>query len=251
MRVMKKLIVGCVLVGLAACSTPEVSQGVHDPYEQKNRRVHEFNKKLDRTILGPASNGYGSSVPKPVVQGVGNFAGNLDLPGYFVNDVLQGNIDDAAHNFARFLFNSTIGIAGLFDPATSWGLTERSSDFGETLHVWGVQEGAYVELPFFGPSTERDAAGKVVDMFTNPVRYVVPKPERYGLPVLSGLAGVGTRYRYRELVDSILYDSADSYAQARLLYLERRRFQLGGAVASSDGEIDPYADPSGIDPYAD
>ena len=240
------------VVALGACAARDVPVGVNDPNEERNRKIHAFNKRVDDGVLRPLSSGYVGGVPAPVQKGVGNFAGNLSTPGYFVNDVLQGNIDDAAHNFVRFIFNTTIGLGGLFDPATSWGLHERSSDFGETLHVWGAPEGAYMELPFLGPSTQRDAAGKVVDIFTNPLSYVIPAPEKYGMPVVKGFSGVGARYRYRELVDSILYDSADSYAQARLLYLDARRFQLSGSSSGPNaGDVDPYADPTGIDPYAD
>lgn len=246
-RIVKKsLAIGfsLALLGLAGCSAPEVSRGINDPHEERNRRVHEFTKKLDSGLLKPLSSGYGGSTPETLQKGVGNFAGNLSTPGYFVNDVLQGKVDDAVHNLVRFVFNSTLGLAGVFDPASSIGLEERSSDFGETLHTWGVGEGAYVELPLLGPSTERDAVGKVVDMFTNPLSYALPKPERLVIPVADGLAGVGTRYRYGELVDEILYDSADSYAQARLLYLERRRHQLGLAPgAAIEEEYDPDANP--------
>jgi len=242
---------GMALLMVSACATPEVARGVNDPNEERNRKVHAFNKSLDSGLLRPVSSGYGEAVPGRVRRGVGNFAGNLSTPGYFVNDVLQGNIDDAGSNFLRFLVNTPFGFGGLLDVATDMGIPERRSDFGETLHVWGVAEGTYVELPVLGPSTGRDTAGRVVDLFTNPLSYTLPTPESYAMPLARGLAGVDTRYQYRDLVDSILYESADSYAQARLLYLERRRFELGGGAAPADGEIDPYDDPYGIDPYAE
>jgi len=217
-----------VLLALAGCGKPEVSRGINDPYEAQNRAVHETNKNIDRTILRPLTSLGGGGEPGVVMRSVGNFAGNLSLPKSFVNDVLQANVDDAAHNFTRFLINSTFGIAGLFDPATAWGLAERGSDFGETLHVWGFAEGHYVELPLLGPSTKRDAIGKVVDLFTNPLTYVLPSPERYGIHVAGAVSKVSDRGQYGETIDAILYDSADSYTQMRLLYLENRRFQLNG-----------------------
>lgn len=227
-------------VVLSGCGTPQVAQGINDPYEANNRKIHALNLSVDKAILRPTANGYGGAIPKPVRQGVTNFAGHLDLPGSFVNDVLQANIDDAAVNFLRFMVNSTFGIAGLLDPATDMGLFARNSDFGETLHVWGAGEGPYVELPLMGPSTQRDAVGKVVDIFTNPLRYVLKKPEIYALPVAGAVSTLGDRATYGDTIDSVLYDSTDSYAQARLLYLERRRFQLGGAVA--EDAVDVYDD---------
>ncbi|MDJ0826268.1 MAG: VacJ family lipoprotein [Rhodobacter sp.] len=224
---------------LSACATPEVAKGINDPYEAQNRARHENNKRSDRVFLRPVSQAYGKGVPEPVRTGVSNFAGNVDLPRSIVNDVLQANIDDAAHNFARFLINTTFGIGGVFDPATSMGLDPRVSDFGETLHVWGATEGHYVEMPIFGPSTKRDAFGRVVDLFLNPLSYIVPTPERYAAPVSGFASKIGDRYRFTETVDSILYDSADSYAQARLLYLQNRRFQLG--QEPTEEEIDPFA----------
>ncbi len=233
-------------LGLAGCGKAPVARGINDPYEAHNRAVHETNKRIDRTILKPLSGGGGGG--GQVGRTVGNFAGNLTLPGSIVNDVLQANIDDAAHNFTRLLINTTFGIGGLFDPASDWGLHDRPSDFGETLHVWGAAEGHYVELPLAGPSTKRDAIGKVVDLFTNPLTWVLPSPERFGVPLASGLGRLSSRAEFGDTIDSILYESADSYAQSRLLYLENRRYKLGGANVDID-VTDPYEDPNAADPY--
>ncbi len=225
---------------LSACAAPEVTQTINDPYEEQNRAVHEFNKQVDTAILKPLTGG-GKRSGKPgfVLRTVGNFAGNIDTPRMVVNDVLQANPDDAAHNFMRFLINSTFGIAGIFDPATAWGLPERPSDFGETLHVWGASEGAYTELPLLGPSTSRDTAGRVVDFFLNPVSAMIPTPERYGVTAARIVSSMTSRVEYGEAVDEVLYGSADSYAQTRLLYLQNRRFQLGQTVTAE--EADPFA----------
>ena len=118
------------------------------------------------------------------------------------------------------------------------------TDFGETLHVWGVEEGPYVELPFVGPSTSRDTLGMIVDLMIDPVSIFLPEPERYVGIASKMVAKVGDRARYSETVDSILYDSADSYAQARLLYLQNRRFELGQVGDDSSFE-DPYEDSYG------
>jgi phospholipid-binding lipoprotein MlaA len=230
---------GAVCALLSACATPDVSRDINDPYEATNRKAFERSVRTDKKFLRPVAFAYGETVPEPVRQGIENFSDNFSLPGYVVNDVLQVHLDDALHNATRFLINTTFGILGIFDPATSAGLYARESDFGETLHVWGAEEGAYLVLPIVGPSTERDAVGKVVDLFTNPLSYTLPKPERYAGTVTGVASKIGDRYRFATTIDSILYESADGYAQVRLLYLQNRRFELGQVTESA--EIDPFA----------
>jgi phospholipid-binding lipoprotein MlaA len=142
------------------------------------------------------------------------------------------------HNLFRFAINSTLGIAGLFDPATSMGLEARDSDFGQTLHVWGVGEGAFVEMPVFGPRTERDAWGTVVDIALNPTRIILPAD----VPTVEARAVqlVDARHSFGSTIDGVLYDSADSYALSRSIYLQNRRFFL--AEGQSDVYFDPYDD---------
>ena len=173
-------------------------------------------------------------VPEEIRTVVENAARNIGEPNALVNHILQGDGDAAGNTLIRFLMNSTIGLAGLADPAADMGIFESPTDFGETLHVWGVSEGAYVELPFAGPSTSRDALGLLVDVVIDPVNKLLPRSRRYIVPVASLAAKVGDRYRFRSTVDSILYESADSYAQARLLYLENRRFELGVSAPAED-----------------
>lgn len=234
-----------VALALSACTRAGVSQnGVFDPHEDVNRQNHEFNRGIDRNIVRPAGVGYSSVLPDDIEDSVGNFASNLALPSVVVNNLLQGNIEGVFRNTIRFVVNSTLGFGGLFDPAGDFGIEEIPGDFGQTLYVWGVPEGAYVEVPFIGPSTERHAVGKVVDLFTNPLSYTLPSPGKYYGTVASGASRLGNRGRYADTVDSILYDSADSYAQARLIYLQNRRFELGDdAGSTTDPYFDPYEDP--------
>jgi len=229
------------LMALAACApAPRVSE-TNDPFETQNRKMHEINKKIDKAVLKPLSGAYGTVAGGPMSQGVGNFSSNLSLPGMILNDILQLNLPDAFSNLARFSLNSTFGIAGIFDVATPNNLPEASTNFGETLHVWGVAEGSFIELPFYGASTGRDAVGLVVDFIIDPVNYVLPTPERY-IGTASHLASkVGDRGRYSDLVESVLYESEDSYAQSRLLYLQSRRRALYGELSDDDLE-DPYAE---------
>lgn len=236
-----------VVVAVTGCTQPDKmadGSGIFDPNEAANRRTHEFNRKLDQNFLRPVAVGYSDGVSDDLEDSVSNFASNLGLPRAIVNNLLQGNLEGALRNSVRFAFNSTLGFGGLFDAAGDFGLAEVKGDFGQTLYVWGVPEGAYVEAPLFGPSTERDVAGKLVDFVIDPLNYVLPAPQRYYGTASKVAAGVGSRGRYAETVDSILYNSADSYAQARLIYLQNRRFQLGDTSASSaDPYTDPYEDP--------
>ncbi|MCF6444421.1 MlaA family lipoprotein [Nereida sp. MMG025] len=221
---------------LSACSVPSEPVAVHDPFEKTNRKIHAFNKGLDRNLVKPVSNGYGIAVPDRIKNGVSNFSSNLSLPGQFVNAILQGDAEGAGRNFFRFAFNSTLGLGGFLDPATDMGLPAERADFGETLAVWGAPEGAYIELPFLGPSTQRDTAGRIVDLFTNPLSYELGDPENLAPPVSGVAARLGDRYAFGDTIDSILYESADSYAQGRLIYLESRRFDLGESGETQNEE---------------
>ncbi len=227
---------------VAGCSQPgpsHIEGAPFDPDESVNRQNHELNRVLDKNFVRPVGVGYTKVLPDELENSIGNFSSNISLPSTVVNNLLQGNIEGAFRNSARFIVNTTLGFGGLFDPARDFGIDEIDGDFGQTLYVWGVPEGAYVELPVFGPSTERAAVGKVVDLFTNPLSYVLPSPEKY-IGTAAGVASkVGDRGRYADAIDSILYNSADSYSQARGLYLQNRRFKLGDGDAAED--IDPFA----------
>lgn len=232
----------CALFALGAvvACTPAPSDGsINDPFESTNRQVHAFNKNLDRAFLRPAGT-VANALPEEVTTPAANFADNISLPGMVANGVLQGDIGGVATNTMRFLLNTTVGVVGLFDPAGAIGLTEKTTDFGETLAVWGVPEGAYVELPFLGPSTERDAVGEIVDLVFDPLASVgTPVQVDYGLP--AKVVGIAIdRGSYADLFDDVLYNSADSYAQARLAYLQNRRFELGEEPPAA-AEIDPFA----------
>ncbi|MEM7752062.1 MAG: VacJ family lipoprotein [Pseudomonadota bacterium] len=223
---------------LAGCAKT-VNEGINDPYEPVNRAVHAVNKGADTVFFRPASQVYGNVVPQPARQSLSNAASNLSGPRNVMNDLLQGNVEDAGHNFARFAVNSTIGVFGLFDPASgSFGLEARDTGFGDTLAVWGVGEGAYLELLLFGPSTERDAIGQTVDILANPLDNLFGDAAEVATAT-SVPSVLNSRFELADTVDGILYESADSYAQLRLFYLESRRFQLSGQT-SAENAFDPY-----------
>jgi phospholipid-binding lipoprotein MlaA len=232
---------------LAACAQQPAPQGFADPNEANNREVHAFNLAVDRAIVRPLSRTMGEGPPGPVRKGVTNFAENLDVPGDVVNNLLQGRPANAVENTFRFVINTTVGLGGLFDPASALGIEGKQTDFGETMHVWGAPEGEYAVVPFVGPSTSRDLAGTLVDIAMNPTRLVLTSPASEVATVAGFASRLGDRARYSDTVDSVLYDSADGYAQARLLYLQNRRYELGqtSGAAADDGFLDPYEDPYG------
>lgn len=235
-----RLLAIAAVLSLAGCGVPDQS-GIYDPLEPVNRVSHGFNKAADRVFFRPASEAFGATAPGPLRRSIVNAAENLDTPRSVANDVLQGDIEDAVHNTFRFLLNTTLGVFGLFDPATEFGLEERETGFGDTLAVWGVEEGPYLELPVFGPSTGRDAVGLVADILANPINAVLGDDGETIATFTSLPSVLDSRDRFSDTVDSILYDSADSYAQLRLFYLDSRRFELSGG-AGAETPFDPYED---------
>ncbi len=231
------------LLVIAGCSVAPPGAEIHDPFEASNREAHRINKSLDSSLSAPGAER--RPVPAEIAVPVANFADNAGLPSAVLNGLLQGDIGGAATNTFRFLVNSTVGLGGLLDPAGAIGLAEEETDFGETLHVWGVPEGAYLEVVGLGPTTERDLAGRVVDTALDPFGRIVPREVRNA--ALAARIGdtLIDRRQFGGTVDEVLYDSADSYAQTRLIYLQNRRFELGmappGANMEGDGAIDPFA----------
>jgi phospholipid-binding lipoprotein MlaA len=235
---------------LSACAgTTPAPDEINDPFESTNRKIHAFNKEVDRNVLRPVSRGFGAVTPEPAKRVISNLADTLDLPGDILNNVLQLNVEDAATNTLRLATNLTMGVGGIFDAATALGLPTATTDFGETLFVWGVGEGPFLEVPLTGPTTLRDGFGTLVDLATNPVSNVLPTREARAANAVKLVSRVRDRDRFAATFDSLLYESADSYAQSRLLRLQSRRFQLGQSDAAASTEdpdsdfIDPYEDP--------
>lgn len=219
---------------LTGCAT--LPPGQHDPrdrFERTNRAVYKFNDSLDRHVAKPLAKGYVKVTPRPVRTGVSNFFHNLSYPTVIVNDLLQGKLKSFGGDTARLVVNTTIGIGGLFDPATKMGLPAGDEDFGQTLGKWGVPPGPYVVLPIFGPSDVRDTFGFVADQFTDPKFYV---NDLYLSLALSG----GTLLDKRaELLstDDVLARAFDPYVFVRNAYLQRREFQVKDGAPADDVEI--------------
>ncbi|SLN16234.1 putative phospholipid-binding lipoprotein MlaA precursor [Aquimixticola soesokkakensis] len=227
---------------VAGCAQPQVGRDMSDPYEVQNRSVLSAVIASDTRTLRPVSQAYGTHVPAPARTGLSNVASNLALPAMVVNDILQVKLGDAVQNTARFVVNTTLGLGGLFDPAGQGGLTAEHTDFGETLHVWGFGEGAYLVAPGIGPTTTRDFVGKAVDMVLDPLGYVITAPASYATTGVKLTERFDDRYTYASTIDEAFYKSADPYVVVRDAYLQKRRYELGMSDAPDSGTYDIYED---------
>jgi len=202
--------------------------GVYDPLETFNRSMYNFNARFDRHVFLPVVAGYRAVTPDPAERGVANFFTNLGEITSLLNNTLQGNARDSGATLSRFVINSTIGVFGLWDPATKMGIQRRPEDFGETLGHWGVGAGPYLVLPIAGPSTLRDTTGIVVDAAVmNAARDVVldDSPSRNEIKIGLMLLGAidlraNTAFRYYET------GSPFEYSLVRYLFREKRKLDI-------------------------
>lgn len=227
------------LSGCASVNGPPDSQ---DPWERFNRTMYNFNDKFDRAVLKPVAKGYRAVTPDPAEKGIGNFFSNLDDVIVIANDIVQFKPLQALSDTGRFLVNSTLGIAGLFDVATPIGLKKHDEDFGQTLGRWGVGQGPYLVLPFLGSSSVRDGIGLVTDQRINPVREVENSDTRAGLYLLNIVSLRAGLLEAGDIVDEAAYDP---YIFIRELYLQRRQnlvYDGSPPVDPMDEEIDIFSD---------
>jgi len=197
-----------------------------DPWQGFNRKVFAFNQFADRWVLKPVAKGYKKITPQFFRRGVGNFFSNLTYPLVAVNQVLQGKLGLGASDTGRFIVNTTIGIGGLFDPATRAGLPEHEEDFGQTFAKWGMGSGPFLVIPFLGPSTVRDGVGSAVNLVAQPARYLI-EDERTRF-AMGALYVINTR---AGLLDAEQLIGGDKYSFMRDAYLQRRDFLI------HDGEV--------------
>lgn len=213
----------CIALLAAGCASAPGRTLPDDRFESLNRSVYRFNDSVDRAALKPVAKAYKKVTPRWIRAGIGNFVANIEYPGTIVNQFLQGKAKLGFKDTGRFLLNSTLGVAGLFDVATAVGLEANDEDFGQTLAVWGVPSGPYLTLPFFGPSSVRDAPGRVVDFFTDALTYVdIPWEARWGERALDV---VHTRAELL-LVDPTLQRAYDPYAFIRDAWVQQREFEI-------------------------
>jgi len=203
-----------------------VAAEIRDPWEGVNRKIFGVNDFLDRRILRPVAKGYTRVVPGFARRGIHNALVNIGTPIVALNQALQGKGRDAASDTGRFLVNTTLGIGGLFDPATGMGLPAHQEDFGQTLQVWGMGSGPHIVLPLRGSTTVTDGVGMILNSITNPVLLFSDTQTRL---IVTGVSIIDTR---AELLSADTLLSGDKYLFLRDASLQRREFLI------SDGELD-------------
>lgn len=224
------LAAGLALALLGGCATlPSDQLAERDPLEGFNRGMWKVNSAIDTVALKPATKVYRTVTPRPARRGISRVLLNLAEPFSAINNLLQGKPERAGRNIGRFLINSTIGVAGLADHATSLGIAPADEDFGQTLARWGVDGGPYLVLPFLGPSTLRDGAGTVTYFLTDPYHVAIRQSglDPTARMSLTGLELIDIRSTLIESgVDAFLATSLDPYAASRSAFLQRRKAQI-------------------------
>ena len=208
-----------------------VTMASEDRFETINRKVHGFNDFMDTKLMRPAAKAYKKLLPAPVRYSVRNVVGNLSDVGDIINNALQGKPKQAVSDFGRVLVNSSIGIGGLFDPASQMGLVDHDEDFSQTLAVWGLPRGPFIVIPGLGPSDARGIFGRASNEGVDPLPYYHPVPHRNSLATVRLLS-----IRAKLLaVDGVVF--GDKYIFYRDAYLQHREF------LEKDGQVDdPFGD---------
>ena len=222
------LILFLVSSGCATTKNQSNDFNPEDPYEKSNRKVFEFNSKIDNLFLRPVTDFYDSATPEFAQTSITNFFSNLDDIGISFNNFLQGNIVDSMSDITRFFINSIFGLGGFFDVASEMGLEKHSEDFGQTLGKWGAKPGPYLMLPFLGPSTTRDAFTFVGDTALAPTLSLDDSEARLGL---ISLDLINTYSAFTGIAD---IESQDQYAFLRDAYLDRRKFEVNDGLSEED-----------------
>ena len=236
MRGLRALLLGLCGLLLAGCAAPSPGAlAANDPFESFNRDALKRNAKIDKYIVIPTVAAYFVLVPEAGRRGVHNVLGNLALPTIFVNDMLQGEVSRAGKSMWRLAVNTTVGLGGIFDPASKMGIPGHGEDFGQTLAVWGVPEGPYLILPFLGPSNPRDAAGLAIDIAMDPTNQIHFKQHIWwsaGREYFTLLDLKGQTY---QTVQDIQRSSVDYYSSLRSFYRQLRAEQIrNGRKAGAD-----------------
>ena len=224
-----------LLTSGAALAADPADADPRDPWEGYNRAVYAFNDGLDTVLLKPAAQAYDAVVPEPVDRGVSNFFANLGEVGNFANGLMQAKPGESARALARLAINSTVGLLGLFDVATSLGIERGEEDFGQTLGAWGAGPGPYFVLPVLGPSTVRDGLAAPVDFLSGPAGWL-DDPAARNAAVAA--AGVDARADLLETEEAVEELTADKYALVRNAYLDRRRYEVSDGAADLDYELE-------------
>lgn len=214
MMALTALLIGCA-------PTSKLAGDDSDPLESYNRAMFAFNEAVDKAVFKPVATAYQKALPKPVTTSVGNFFSNLNDVVVLINNLLQFKLHLAAMDSSRIVFNTTFGVAGLFDVASRMELPKHNEDFGQTLGYWGFGEGYYIVLPLLGPSTVRDTFGLIADSFIDPVDWATDSDAlRWGL---RGLNIIDDRARLLPIEHVFADAQIDPYLFRRSAYLQQIR----------------------------
>ena len=242
----------CIMVMLFGFSTHALAKEkytANECFEKFSRGTLKFNQALDKSIFKPIAKGY-RTLPLPIRTGSSNFVENLRSLLTLSNNVLQGDIKGAGNTVGRFAINTTVGILGVFDPASKMGLDKKSrEDFGQTLGVWGVNTGCYFVLPILGPTTARDALGMVGNVFVDPVYQATHNTEtdmvigndnlqEHNYYYYRGTDAVDFRSKNIESIESLQNNSIDFYASVKSLYLQNRSQKIANSSVTNKSQDD-------------
>ena len=244
LRALAALTLTLALGALSGCATTGRAGNPRDPWEPLNRELQSFNEGFDNLLLKPVATFYVDKVPALVRTGVSNFFRNVDDLWSAANSLMQGRLQDAEENFARFHINTMFGVLGIFDVASELNIDRHKEDFGQTLGRWGVPHGPYLVIPFYGPSTVRDAASLAVDRRYDLVRAINNPDLRHAV---YGIHTVDRRANLLLTVNVLEGAAIDRYAFTRDAYLQYRRAETFDR--ENDQEVPPpLPDESGEPP---
>jgi len=215
----------------------------NDPWEGFNRNLFGVHQAIDGAVLEPVARGYRAITPRPLRTGVVNFLRNLKSPVVFANDVLQGEVGRAGNTVGRFAINTTLGIGGIFDPATSMGLERHEEDFGQTLAVWGVPTGPYLFVPLLGPTTVRDGAGRIIDTAFDPLTWADFDDVDTVRAARTVIAGIAQREALIDQIDAFEAQGGDLYVTYRSAYEVSRE----AAIRNGRADVQDLPDFDDID----
>ncbi len=234
------LFTGCAGVQEKGASTP-------DPIEPANRAFYNFNEGLDKHLIKPIAETYANITPEPIRSSITNFFDNLAYLNVILNSFLQGKFGQGFSDTGRFLLNSTLGIAGMFDVATPAGLPRHKEDLGQTLATWGVGRGTYLYLPVKGPDTARNLPDIATSTLLNPITYLTGA-------VLFPITAINVINIRANLLDATnIRDEAavDPYSFTREAYLQQREYLIHDGNPPTEGYDDIFDDEAGIDHEAE
>ena len=243
----QRLAAAVVAMGLSACASTQGAEtgAINDPYEDFNRQMFAFNNGVDKYALGPAADVYGTITPEFARDRIGDFLHNLKSPVIFVNDVLQGEGDRASDTFGRFLINSKIGVAGLWDVAGYNGIEKHNEDFGQTLAVWGVDSGPYIVLPLMGPTTPRDLFGTGIDSALDPLTWTEfannPDLDDHIALGRGVLGGLNARVALDDEIEQ-LNAQPEPYIALRRIYSSQRQAEIRNGRINEEEAYDDLPD---------